>query len=193
MRFVLLILLLVVFGSTAMQLHTDPDGVPHRRKLVESEASTRKNADRNYNQAIKTPRGGSSNSLVKDFGFLNVLTDLMEWIGASTVRSWFLLFVCICAEIGATSLMKIASDKGSLSPAIQSIVLYVFSLLGFGACLKKIEVSVAYAVWSALGTAIVSIFGMVFWGETYDAKKITSLVFLIIGVVGLNLSDEAEH
>jgi len=53
--------------------------------------------------------------------------------------------------------------------------------------LARIEVGVAYAVWSALGSLIVSTVGIVFFNESCDAKKLTCLALIAVGVVGLNL------
>ena len=45
-----------------------------------------------------------------------------------------------------------------------------------------IEVSIAYAVWAALGTAIVSVVGIAFFGENYDFYKLLGLGMIIVGV-----------
>ena len=60
-------------------------------------------------------------------------------------------------------------------------------MFGFNLSLAKIEVGVAYAVWSALGSLIVSGVGILFFGEAYDAWKLTCLALITVGVVGLNL------
>jgi multidrug transporter EmrE-like cation transporter len=55
--------------------------------------------------------------------------------------------------------------------------------------LGKIDVSVAYAVWAAMGTSIVSLAGMTLFGEKCDPLKLVCLSLIILGVVGLNLQD----
>lgn len=59
--------------------------------------------------------------------------------------------------------------------------------MGFNMCLAKIEVGIAYAIWSAMGTLIISCVGIVFFGESCDAAKLTCLFLIVTGVVGLNL------
>ena len=44
-------------------------------------------------------------------------------------------------------------------------------------------------VWAALGTAIVSIAGIVLFGERFDSAKIICLAMIVLGVVGLELSE----
>jgi len=48
------------------------------------------------------------------------------------------------------------------------------------------SVSVAYAVWSGLGTAAIAVVGVVVLGERLDAVKVFALLLIIAGVVVLN-------
>ena len=45
-------------------------------------------------------------------------------------------------------------------------------------------------VWAAVGTAIVSITGIVFFGERLDTAKIVCLAMIVLGVVGLELTED---
>ena len=54
--------------------------------------------------------------------------------------------------------------------------------------LKPIDVSVAYAVWSGVGTALIATIGVLWFNEPMTALKLISLALIIGGVVGLNLS-----
>jgi small multidrug resistance pump len=66
-------------------------------------------------------------------------------------------------------------------------------MTGFNISLAKIDVSVAYAVWSALGTTVVTAVGFFRFGESLDTSKILYLGMIVCGVVGLNLRDGGEH
>lgn len=63
----------------------------------------------------------------------------------------------------------------------------LFSMIGFNISLAKIEVSVAYAIWSAMGTVIVSAAGILLFGESCTVMKLLCLSLISIGVIGLNL------
>jgi small multidrug resistance pump len=121
------------------------------------------------------------------------LTLWTEWIAVSSKRCWLILIVAIFIEIYATTLMKIAVDSKNLSKTLGSTFLYIVSLLLFGVSLRQIDVSVAYATWTAVGTATVAIFGILFFGESYTRGKALSLIFIITGVIGLNLSDTSHN
>jgi len=58
--------------------------------------------------------------------------------------------------------------------------------------LKKIDVSVAYAIWAGIGTALIVAVGVLWFKEPVTALKIISLGLIIIGVIGLNLSGGAH-
>lgn len=112
-----------------------------------------------------------------------------EWVAFSSQRCWTVLIVAIFIEIYATTLMKIAVDSKNVTKTFTSTFLYIISLLMFGVSLRQIDVSVAYATWTAVGTATVAIFGILLFGESYTRGKLISLIFIITGVIGLNLSD----
>ncbi len=54
-------------------------------------------------------------------------------------------------------------------------------VLIFASCILK--------VWASVGTAIVSIVGIVFFGERLDMAKVLCLAMILLGVVGLEMSD----
>jgi small multidrug resistance pump len=73
--------------------------------------------------------------------------------------------------------------------ALPSLLLFVFYGLAFTLltlALKKIEISVAYAMWSGLGTALIAIVGIYWFQESMTLVKFLSLVAIVAGVVGLN-------
>jgi small multidrug resistance pump len=67
------------------------------------------------------------------------------------------------------------------------LVLHYRSQCGLTISLAKIDVGIAYAIWAAIGTATVTIAGMLLFSEGVDSIKIASLSLIIMGVVGLNL------
>jgi small multidrug resistance pump len=74
-------------------------------------------------------------------------------------------------------------------PTLLFLSLISFSVAGFNVALSQIDVSVAYALWSALGTVIVSTAGVLFFNESCDAIKLTCIALIIVGVVGLNVRE----
>jgi small multidrug resistance pump len=65
---------------------------------------------------------------------------------------------------------------------------YAASIVLLSVVVRQIPVTVAYAVWAGAGTALVAVVGVVCLGEGLTPLKIGSLLLIVIGVVGLNLS-----
>ena len=82
-----------------------------------------------------------------------------------------------------------ASDRQNIGYFGLSLILYMTSMGGFATAISKIDMSIAYAIWSALGSTIVTISAIVFFGESFDLMKAISLTLIVLGVVGLNLRD----
>ena len=100
--------------------------------------------------------------------------------------AWLALAAAIASEIAGTLSLKHAGH-GSV-PAIALVVVgYAASFSLMLVVLRRIEVSVAYAVWAGAGTAIIALIGMTVLGEPANAVKIASIALVVAGVVGLNL------
>lgn len=110
-----------------------------------------------------------------------------SYVGASRRRCFMLLCTAIILESFSTLLSKRAKDTGSVLVFLSAVLIYVTCMVGFNISLAKINVSVAYALWSAIGTLLVTTAGIVFFGESIDLLKVLYLAMIVIGVVGLNL------
>ena len=99
----------------------------------------------------------------------------------------WLLAAIICEVIGTTSL-KLSYGFSKLFPSISTVFFYGLSFFSLSLALKSLDIGIAYSIWSGLGTAIVAIIGVYLFGEPYGTLKTISILLIIIGVVGLNLS-----
>ncbi len=63
-----------------------------------------------------------------------------------------------------------------------------YVLLFFSLALKKIDIGVAYAIWGATGITVIAIIGIIFFHEAVTVLKVVSIFFIVIGVIGVNLS-----
>jgi small multidrug resistance pump len=99
-----------------------------------------------------------------------------------------LLVVAILVEVCATALLPRA--QGFTEPGWSAVVLggYAVSIWLLAVVVRTLPVSVAYAVWSGLGTAVVAVIAFVFLGEQMTLLKAASLAMIVVGVVGLNLA-----
>lgn len=106
--------------------------------------------------------------------------------------SWFYLILAIIFEVSGTTCMKLSQGFTKLVPSILMVILYAFSLAFLTFALKKIDVSIAYAIWAGLGTALIATVGILWFKKPLSALKIISLGLVIIGVMGLHFSGEVH-
>ncbi|MFP3947049.1 MAG: DMT family transporter [Archaeoglobaceae archaeon] len=106
---------------------------------------------------------------------------------------WIYLVLAIILEVAGTSNMKLSQGFTNIIPSILIFVFYGLSFIFLTLALKKIDVSVAYAIWAGLGTALIAAIGFIFFKEVVTGSKLISIALIVIGVVGLNLSGAAAH
>ena len=101
---------------------------------------------------------------------------------------WLLLVIAICAEVAGTLSLRASEGLTKLVPSLIGFGGYAVALYFLAMALREIEVGVAYAIWSALGTALVVAGGIIAFGESMTALRMASVVLVVIGVMGLRLS-----
>jgi len=98
---------------------------------------------------------------------------------------WLALAGAIALEIAGTVSMKMSRG---FTHALPSVLLFVFYGLSFGlmtVVVKRIDVSVSYAIWSGVGTATIALIGVGWFRESLTVVQIASIVLIIAGVIGL--------
>jgi len=65
---------------------------------------------------------------------------------------------------------------------------YAISIWLLAVVVKQMPVSIAYAVWSGVGTATIAVVGATYLGESWNPLKVTALALIVVGVVVLNLA-----
>ncbi len=103
---------------------------------------------------------------------------------------WFYLILAITFEVIGTTSMKLSDGFTKTIPSVLIFIFYILSLIALTFALKKFDVSSAYAIWSGVGTALITIVGFYLFKESITITKIISIALIIIGVVGLHLSGE---
>lgn len=106
--------------------------------------------------------------------------------------SWIYMIAAIVLEVSGTTCMKLSEGFTRRGPAALVVIFYGLSLTALTFALKRIDVSVAYAIWSGLGTALIATIGILWFREPATALKFVSLALIIIGVIGLHLGSSAH-
>ena len=104
------------------------------------------------------------------------------------MQHWLYLAGAIMLEVAGTTSMKLSHGFTKIVPSVLIFMFYISSFVALTLALKKIDVSSAYAIWSGVGTAFITIIGIAYFREPATIVKLVSIVLIILGVVGLNLS-----
>ena len=100
---------------------------------------------------------------------------------------WIFLSVAILFEVAGITSMKLSRGFAELLPSIGVFVFYICSAAVILA-LRRLELSVAYAIWSGVGTALTAMIGFAYFREPFTLVKLASLGLVVVGVVGLSLA-----
>lgn len=106
--------------------------------------------------------------------------------------AWLLVVVAGVLETGFAVCLKLSHGFTRLWP---TVAFCCFALGSFGLLtlsLRKLDVGPAYAVWTGIGAAGTAIYGMIFLGDIVSVLKLVSISFVIVGVIGLQLSGSAH-
>lgn len=102
--------------------------------------------------------------------------------------SWFYLILAIGLEVTGTTCMKLSDGFAKTTASLLIFVFYGLSIVALTLAVKHIDISVSYAVWSGLGTGLMAVIGVVWFGEPLTSFKAAALALIILGVVAVNLS-----
>jgi small multidrug resistance pump len=101
---------------------------------------------------------------------------------------WLLLLGAIVLEVCGTTCMKLSEGFTKVLPSILIFVFYAGSFTAMTVVVKRLDISVTYAIWSGLGTVLISAIGMLWFREPATALRMVFIALIIAGCVGLNLT-----
>jgi small multidrug resistance pump len=104
--------------------------------------------------------------------------------------SYLFLGLAILLEVCATTCMKLSQGLTRLLPTVLAFTFYGACFGSFMLALRRLEISVAYAIWAGLGTALVALVGMAYFKEPVTPAKLVSLGTIIAGIAGLHLASK---
>ena len=104
---------------------------------------------------------------------------------------WVLLFAAILLEVAGITSMKLSRGFAEPIPSIAVPGFYVLSAAAVILALKRLDLSVTYAIWSGVGTVLAAMIGIAYFREPLSLFKVVSLLLVVMGVVGLSFA--AKH
>lgn len=96
------------------------------------------------------------------------------------------LGIAIASEIVGTTMLKMSEGFTLLLPSIGVIIGFVIAFYSLSISLRELPLSLAYAIWSGVGTVLTALVGMVVWGDPFGILTFAGIVLIVGGVVLLN-------
>ncbi|WP_417434612.1 DMT family transporter [Hoeflea sp.] len=107
---------------------------------------------------------------------------------------WLFLGIAITGEVIATTALKASEGFTRWGFGSISVVGYAISFYFLAIVLKTIPVGIAYAVWAGAGVAMVTLIGIVMFGQKLDLYAYLGIGLIVAGVLVLNLlSGSSSH
>ena len=103
------------------------------------------------------------------------------------MTAWLALFLAGALEILWAVGLKYSDGLTRPWPSLATVVAIGSSFALLAASLKSVPFGTAYAVWTGIGAAGTVIVGIVAFGESADAARLTCILLIIAGTLGLKL------
>ena len=105
------------------------------------------------------------------------------------LQGWLPLAIAILFGVIGTISMKLSHGLLHRKPTFVLAISYGISFVALTFAMKHLDLSVVYAVWSGIGTVLVSAVGIWHFHERLSARKVIYLTLIIIGVIGIHISN----
>ena len=108
----------------------------------------------------------------------------------SLKKAYIFLVFAILTEVLATSFMKAGGERGSvIFGMVCMYALLVLSYYFMALSLRRLSISVAYAVWEVLGVLCVVVIGIFYFGESLAWQEKLGITLSVCGIALINLAE----
>jgi quaternary ammonium compound-resistance protein SugE len=102
--------------------------------------------------------------------------------------AWVYLGAAAVFEVIFALSMKYAEGFTRMTPTIVTVISVICGIGFLTLALKTLPVSVAYPIWTAVGTLGTVVLGFAFLGEALTIAKVICALAIVGGVAGLKLT-----
>lgn len=101
---------------------------------------------------------------------------------------WLLLLAAGCSEIVFAVSLKFNDGFTKLWPSVVTGISGIGSFYLLMLAIRTLPLGTAYAVWTGMGAVGVAVIGVLWFKESADWIRLASIMFIVIGIVGLKLT-----
>lgn len=107
--------------------------------------------------------------------------------------AWAWLMLAIVAGASGTSALSRTHGFTVLQPALLTVASYAVCFVALTRALRTIPVSIAYAVWSGIGIALVTLIAWVLFDQPLNAGELLGIGLILAGTVVIQLCSRAAR
>src|SRR5881397_1195100 len=107
--------------------------------------------------------------------------------------AWVLLVAAIATEVVGTLALRGSDGFSQLVPSVITVLGYIASFILLALVLKSLPVGIVYAIWSAVGIALVAVFGKLIFNDPVPPLAMVGMVLIIGGVALVGASGATRH
>lgn len=122
----------------------------------------------------------------------SIVVNFLQSFTPSLSQAWALLSVAIAFEVAGTTSMKLSHGFTHLAPSILMFAFYAAAFSCNALVVKRLDLSITYAVWSGVGTVATAAIGIFYFREPATALKLVCISFIVMGVFGLHAASRMQ-
>ena len=125
-----------------------------------------------------------------DLKFVHLYFQIAE-SSALFMNKWIYLTLAIFSEVLATASLKSTEGFTKLWPSVLVLVGYSAAFYFLSMTLDSIPIGVAYAIWSGVGVAAITLVSIFFLDQKIDTAGFIGIGLIVAGVIVLRLFSES--
>ncbi len=108
--------------------------------------------------------------------------------------AYLYLILAVGFEVVGTAALQASEQFTRPKPLVLTAIGYAAAFYFLSLVLRTMPVGIAYAIWSGFGVILITLVGLVWFGQRLDMPAVIGLALIVAGVAVINLfSNAAVH
>lgn len=105
--------------------------------------------------------------------------------------AYLYLILAVGFEVIGTAALQASEQFTKPKPLVLTAVGYAAAFYFLSLVLRTMPVGIAYAIWSGFGVILITLVGLVWFGQRLDLPAVIGLALIVSGVAVINLFSKA--
>ena len=105
--------------------------------------------------------------------------------------AYLYLVLAVGFEVIGTAALQASEQFTKPKPLVLTAIGYAAAFYFLSMVLRTMPVGIAYAIWSGFGVILITLVGLVWFGQRLDLPAVIGLALIVAGVAVINLFSKA--